>query len=59
MRQLTKNVPTQSELLFEDDQSKSVTQINDTNSALANSIFVRTTKLNLDGRCYESLQKQQ
>ena len=59
MKQLTKNVPAESELLFGDDQSKRVTQINDTNSALANSIFVRTTGINLDSRCNKSLQKQQ
>ena len=35
MKQLTKNVPAESELLFGDDLNKRISQINNTNSALA------------------------
>ena len=39
MKQLTKNVPAESELLFGDDLNKRISQINNTNSALAKPAF--------------------
>ena len=39
MKQLTKNVPGESELLFGDDLNKRISQINNTNSALAKPAF--------------------
>ena len=39
MKQLTKNVPAESELLFRDDLNKKITQIKNTKSALAKSAF--------------------
>ena len=39
MKQLTKNVPAESELLFGDDLNKRISQINNTNSALARPAF--------------------
>ena len=39
MKQLTKNVPAESELLFGDDLNKRISQINNINSALAKSAF--------------------
>ena len=41
MKQLTNNVPAESELLFGDDLNKRISQINNINSALANSAFIR------------------
>ena len=40
MKQVTKNVPAESELLFgDDDLNKRISQINNTNSSLARSAF--------------------
>ena len=39
MKQLTKNIPAESELFFRDDLNKSISQINNTNSALAKPAF--------------------
>ena len=39
MKQLTKNVPAESELLFGDDLNKRISQINNTNSALEKPAF--------------------
>ena len=39
MKQLIKNVPAESELLFGDDLNKRISQINNTNSALAKPAF--------------------
>ena len=44
MKQLTKNVPAESELLFGDDLNKRISQINNTNSALAKPAFTRPSQ---------------
>ena len=41
MKQLTRNVPAESELFFEDDLNKRIIQINNNNSALSKPAFIR------------------
>ena len=44
MKQITRNVPAESELLFGDDLNKRISQINNTNSALAKQVFTRPSQ---------------
>ena len=44
MKQLTKNAPAESELLFGDDLSKRISQINNTKSASAKPAFTRPSQ---------------
>ena len=44
MKQLTTNIAAKSELLFEDDLNKRISQINNTNSALAKPAFTRPSQ---------------
>ena len=46
MKQRSKNVPAESELLFGDDLNKRISQINNTNSALAKPVFIRPNQNN-------------
>ena len=46
MKQLTKNVPAESKLLFGDDLNKRISQTNNTNGALAKPAFIRPNRNN-------------